>query len=290
MEAKKTFVSKRTTAPLTKSRSISNLKPKSDSLSETAKVGSLNKNSPALLRASSANLHTTSTRSTGKERVTISQRNSEGGEAFAEESKLDKIDGAYNSYLTSSAIKVLLEKSKRRIRGDIDKQIAALQKRVTDSLDALEQTQSKLNTVCLLQEETNLLAHHREACNTFSNEPAFTRGKSFEELLSEINRIKNQLPCKNVCTPESSKELAHFQDATSQLLHVMDLISSSYGSDQTPISLTATELDKINTTRETVQNIKFSADSISKKTSSSILNEAIIKTAEIKVCEAFDAL
>lgn len=40
-----------------------------------------------------------------------------------------------------------------------------------------------------------------------TDEPAFTQGRSFEELMTEIDRIKNQLPCKHVSIPETSADL-----------------------------------------------------------------------------------
>lgn len=42
----------------------------------------------------------------------------------------------------------------------------------------------------------------------FTDEPAFMRGKTFEELMGEIDRIKSQLPCKNVSIPETTAELS----------------------------------------------------------------------------------
>ena len=55
----------------------------------------------------------------------------------------------------------------------------------------------------------NYLFTHYSYCLN-SDEPAFAEGKTFEELMTEIDRIKNQLPCKHVSVPETSADLGKY--------------------------------------------------------------------------------
>lgn len=205
------------------------------------------------------------------------------GETAIDEARVDMFDDSYNTYLRATAMTALLEKSKHKMRGDVDKQISTLQKRVNDNLDALEETKSRLNGVCLLQEQSNLLTHFNNACVSYSNEPTFTEGKSFQELLTDISRINNQLPCKNVCAPATSIELSQFQDATSKLLRALEAISTIYGSDQLAVTSAAAKLGEIKSTQDAVGVIKRSANAASHKASTNMLNEAMVKTSQLEI-------
>lgn len=123
---------------------------------------------------------------------------------------MDEIDSAFNSYMTLNGMKELLDKSKHKIRSDIDvsfytflfccdavrfhlpsylyfyfmsfihqKQISNLQKRVNDNLVVLEKTRSKLNTMSLLEEQNNLLVHQNSANISCSSKS----GAYFENVL-----------------------------------------------------------------------------------------------------------
>lgn len=289
MDAKRNLNVKKTTmAPLSKAKSISSLKTKVDSSGESSwRTSATLKNSASGTRVSSS----TPTRSSGKSTTkdikyrSHANLNEINAEHHAEEAKLDEIDSSYNSYITVNAMKALIDKSKHKVRNDIDKQISNLQKRVNDNLDALEMTRSRLNAISLLEEQSNLLAHQTSASNSFSNEPAFMKGKSFEELMVEIDRIKNQLPCKNVSIPETPAELNHFRNATNQLLQSLELISTTYGADQLPVSRARTELDNIWQNRDAASSSVLSVDAVALKTGSKVLKEALMRTTKIKLCE-----
>ncbi|KAJ1525479.1 hypothetical protein ONE63_010289 [Megalurothrips usitatus] len=266
--------------PLAKARSVSTLREKGDSDSGKSL---LNKNSPSLLRASSNTLHTLVGKSTGIVLMGYCFLKKMNGETAIDEARVDMFDDSYNTYLRATAMTALLEKSKHKMRGDVDKQISTLQKRVNDNLDALEETKSRLNGVCLLQEQSNLLTHFNNACVSYSNEPTFTEGKSFQELLTDISRINNQLPCKNVCAPATSIELSQFQDATSKLLRALEAISTIYGSDQLAVTSAAAKLGEIKSTQDAVGVIKRSANAASHKASTNMLNEAMVKTSQLEI-------
>ncbi|XP_034255930.1 uncharacterized protein LOC117653963 [Thrips palmi] len=287
MDAKRSLnMKKANMAPLSKAKSISSLKTKGDISSESSwRTSTTIKNPPSATRVSSS----TPTNSSGKCRNkdikyrSYANLNEINAEQQLEEAKLDEIDSAFNSYITSNAMKALVDKSKHKISSDIDKQISNLQKRVNDNLDALEKTRSKLNVLSLVEEQSNLLAHQIAANNSFSNEPAFMKGKSFQELMVEIDRIKNQMPCKNVSFPETPTELGHFRNATNQLLHSLEMISTTYGADQPQISRTSAELDNIAHKREAVSMSKISTDAVALQTGTRVFNEAITKTRSFKL-------
>lgn len=118
---------------------------------------------------------------------------------------------------------------------------------MSDNLNVLEETKTKVSTLYLLEEQNNLLAHHSTAsqlcssmCVCFSihfllvryhiilpsnslfvDEPAFTEGKSYQELMFEIDRVKNQLPCKTVHVPTLNTEMGMFP-ILSDVIHVFE--------------------------------------------------------------------
>ena len=279
MEGRKTNSLKKSVAPGSNSRSLSTLRTKSDNTraapNSVVRASTAVRNSPSLVKGHSE------TKSAAKGLRYDSQGNLK--EAIGEinnEELIDVADEAYNSYLTTHAIKILLQRSEHRIRGDIDKQITGLQKRINENLSALEETNLKMNKLHLLEEQSELLSHHKDAFQILSSEPALTQGKSFGELMIQIDKIKNQLPCKNVVIPETSASLAEFQNATSQLLDSLEGISSVYGSDQVPISHTSAKLEHIQTLKEKLRNSMLSVDCVSSKATTGILNEVVAKSSE----------
>jgi len=287
MESKRADVHKKVAAPVLKSRNVSSLKSKGDVTGSATKFG-IKASTP--IKSSSSSL-----KDSFEVSSSLSNKSADKGvkcksqvslkevttELHNEEGSRDATDNVLNSYGASNAFNVLLKKAEHRIRGDVDKQIAGLQKRVNENLNALEETRLKVNKLHLLQEQSDLLSHHRDACQAFSNEPAFTQGRSFEELMTEIDRIKNQLPCKHISIPETTADLVDFQNAASQLLDSLVCISSVYGSDQTPISSTTTNLNVIDKSQKILKDSKLSIEAVSTKAGTSVLHETILKTADL---------